>query len=363
MPYKRPTLKELDERIYLDIATRVSGMVRTSAEWVRGALLRKEKTAIGVLARAYAGACHMLYAYIDWLAKQRFVHSMEAEFLDAEGGMYDMPRKPADYAKGCITITGTDGAVAKEGDVWQDDNETQYIVMEDAKISNGQARVRIRAVAAGASGNIPAGSRVRAASPRDGVHSSAYVDENGIADGVDEESDELYRERILERKRMPPHGGAAHDYVAWAKAVPGVTRAWCMPLWMGAGSVGVMIATDGGESSIPTEEKIQEVQDYIEKVRPVTAKVYVFAPVEFPVDVRCRISPDTDDTRLAVRQELEDWLHRDGAPGEVLYLSRLSEAVSAAAGEHHHGIAHPATNIEIPVNALPVLRTVEFVEG
>lgn len=360
MPFKRPTLKELDERIYLDIATRLSGMVRTASEWVRGALLRKEKTSIGVLARAYAGACHMLYAYLDWLAKQRFVHSMDAEFLDAEGGMYDIIRKPAGNATISIVVSGTDGATIPQGALYQTDDGLRYAVVSDATIADGVATVYVHAIDAGIAGNIDAGT-MRAVNPVAGTQTDASI--SGIVSaGVDEESDADYRERILERKRMPPHGGAAHDYIAWAKAVPGVTRAWCLPLWLGEGTVGVMIACDGNNTPIPTDDKIAEVQAYIEKVRPVTAQVHVFAPVAEEITVRVKIDPDTEEIRQAVREEISDWLQRDGAPNGVLYYSRLSEAISAAAGEHHNYIISPTADIQIPINALPVLHDVTFVE-
>ena len=62
--------------------------------------------------------------------------------------------------------------------------------------------------------------------------------------GTDEETDEELRARVLRRIRQPPMGGDAYDYVAWALAVPGVTRAWCSPLEMGIGTVTVRFMMD-----------------------------------------------------------------------------------------------------------------------
>ena len=47
-----------------------------------------------------------------------------------------------------------------------------------------------------------------------------------VTGGTDAETDDQLRARILHRIQNPPMGGAQADYVTWALAVPGVTRAW-----------------------------------------------------------------------------------------------------------------------------------------
>jgi uncharacterized phage protein gp47/JayE len=65
-----------------------------------------------------------------------------------------------------------------------------------------------------------------------------------LTGGTDQETDDELRLRVLTRIRQPPMGGDADDYVAWALAVPGVTRAWCSPLEMGIGTVTVRVMCD-----------------------------------------------------------------------------------------------------------------------
>ena len=45
--------------------------------------------------------------------------------------------------------------------------------------------------------------------------------------------------------------GDNDDYVAWATEVPGVTRAWCSPNGMGAGTVVVRFVRDDDDDPIP----------------------------------------------------------------------------------------------------------------
>src|SRR6478736_4591283 len=84
--------------------------------------------------------------------------------------------------------------------------------------------------------------------------------------GADTETDDQLRARVLFRIQQPPMGGDANDYVAWALAVPGVTRAWCSPLEMGMGTVTVRFMMDelrASNGGFPLGEDIETVSDYL----------------------------------------------------------------------------------------------------
>jgi uncharacterized phage protein gp47/JayE len=105
------------------------------------------------------------------------------------------------------------------------------------------------------------------------------------------------------------------------------------------------------------------VAAHIDPLRPVTAEVYVFAPMPKEIDVAVKISPDTADNRENVKLELADFVVREGAPGATLRVSRISEAISAAVGEHHHYLEMPVNDIPVAENELPVLGLVTFVDN
>ncbi|WP_332829400.1 baseplate J/gp47 family protein [Escherichia coli] len=48
-----------------------------------------------------------------------------------------------------------------------------------------------------------------------------------------------------------PGGGALHDYVIWAREVPGVSRAWAWDAWHGPGTVGLAWLYDDREDLSP----------------------------------------------------------------------------------------------------------------
>ena len=149
----------------------------------------------------------------------------------------------------------------------------------------------------------------------------------------------------------------------WAKEVPGVTRAWCYPLMLGIGTVGVcVVADDAPDGPLPSAELLARVRAHIEELRPATVKeLSVFAPEPLDIPVRLAISPETEALREAVIAELSDIFVREGEPGAVLYRSHISEAVSLTPYEVDHTLFEPEANIDVPAGVLPRLGEVTFV--
>ena len=61
-----------------------------------------------------------------------------------------------------------------------------------------------------------------------------------------------------------------------------MTRAWCTPNGMGAGTVVVRFVRDDDDDPIPDAGEIEAVRAHIEAQRPVTAELFVL-PVAKPV--------------------------------------------------------------------------------
>jgi len=217
---------------------------------------------------------------------------------------------------------------------------------------NGATAVPVQASIAGSAANLAAGTSLSLLSPVAGLATRGTILAPGISGGADAESDASLRARVLERKRAPAHGGNTADYVAWTKAaLPGVTRVWVTAEAMGPGSVTVRFVMDGvRENGIPEAGDVDIVQAYLEAVRPVTAKVYVVAPIAAPLDFSVALAPDTLAVRAAVTASLADLIARERVPGDgdgagKLLLSRLREAVSAAAGETDNAVSVPAADV------------------
>lgn len=349
MPFARPTLAELIDRAAADIEAGLPG-----------ADARLRRNNLAVLARMHAGALHGVYAYLDWLSQQLMVDTAEVVFLDRYAGIWGVLRRPAAFASGVVTVTGTTGVVVPAGTSLQRSDGAQYASTSDATLAAGTAAVPVAAVVAGAAGNADTGTQMAFVQPIAGVNTAGLVASGGITQGSDAEDDAALRARVLARIQQPPMGGAAHDYVAWALEVPGVTRAWCYPLELGVGTVVVRFVRDDDANLIPDSGEVATVQAYIDALRPVTAQVTVTAPVAAELDLSIQLTPNTVAVRNAVQAELADLLRREAQPGGTILLSHLREAISVAAGETNNVLVSPTADVTHTANQMPVLGDITW---
>jgi uncharacterized phage protein gp47/JayE len=350
MPFARPSLTALIERLLADLSSRVLG--------VDGAVLRR--SVLGVLGRVQAGAAHELHGHLAWIAEQVIIDTADAEVLERWANIWGIARRPAQFAGGVLACTGSDGAVLPAGTVWQRSDGAEFATQVEVTVIHGGAPVAVQAALAGAAGNTAAGLALGLQQPIVGIANTATVAAPGLVNGSDPETDAALRERLLARLRWPPHGGAVHDYAAWAQQVPGVTRVWVEPGWQGLGTVGVLFVRDLDAVIIPDAPEVEAVAAHIERLRPVTAWVFVLAPTGTPLDLTIALSPNTAAVRQAVTAELADLLSREAEPGATVLKSRLDEAIAIAQGEHDHVLIAPAGNVAHGKGEMAVLGTVTF---
>lgn len=115
--------------------------------------------------------------------------------------------------------------------------------------------------------------------------------------GLDRETDDHLRQRVLARMRTPAGPGSKADLTAWALEVDGVEDAAVRPNWdadLGVPSLGhatVMIL--GPNHSVPDGALIAAVQNFLDAApytegngkASVGARIHVVGPTEIPIDV------------------------------------------------------------------------------
>lgn len=349
MPYSRPSLADLVQRTLADAVSRLAT--------VADALRRADAQ---VFARVIAGATHGLFGFIDFVAKQLFPDSAEKEYLDRHASMWlQQPRKSAAKASGSYTFTTTVGAFAQAGTQLKALDGVLYQTTADATAVGVTTAVAIEAVVAGAAGNRAAGAPLSLVSPIPGIQTSGLA--GALSGGADVEEDEDLRGRVLSRIKTPPHGGALHDYEAWALEVAGVTRAWPSAGEAEPNSVVVRFVRDNDVSIIPDAGELTTVFDYIDARRPVQAKLYVLAPIPDTLNFTIGVSPNTLAVKDAVIAELKDLLLREGQPGGTLLLSHIRAAISAAAGETNYTMSSPSADVVSAPGHMPVFGTITWV--
>jgi len=333
MAFARPTLSDLIVRAFADIQTRLPDSDAT---------LRRSN--LNVLSRVHSAAVHGLYGFIQWLATQIIFDTAESEYLVRWASIWKIYRIPASFATGTVTLTGTNGVTIPALTELQRADGALYTVDADVVIAAGTAVVSVTAVDAGQVGNAVTGYVLTLTTPIAGVASTGTA--GTLSSGADAETDAALRSRFIARIQQPPHGGAAHDYVAWALEVPGVTRAWPYPQELGAGTVTLRFVRDNDASIIPDAGEVATVQAYIDELRPVSLKgFYVVAPVAAPLAFSIGVTPNTQAVKDAVTAELTDLISRESVPGGTLLLSHIRAAISAAAGETNYNMTAPAADV------------------
>ena len=121
---------------------------------------------------------------------------------------------------------------------------------------------------------------------------------------------------------------------------------------MGPGTFGGVFLRDGDVNPVPDAAQLAEVLSYIEVVRPVTAELYVLAPLPVPVTYRIRLTPDTGAVRAAVEAQLIDLHSREAGLGDALLLTHIAEAISSSTGETDHKLIAPAADVPAAANQL-----------
>nr|WP_255569265.1 baseplate J/gp47 family protein [Neoroseomonas alba] len=314
-----------------------------------------------VLADAAAALAHHQYGYLDWIARQVIPATAEGVYLDRWCRLVGIQRKPATAAGGLAVATGSNGTPIPAGVTLTRSDGVVYAVTAATSIASGTAALSLLAQGPGIAGNLDAGAALTFATAIPGVTGTATVDADGLTGGGPAESDSALRERLIARLSSPPAGGAAHDYVAWTLEMPGVTRAWCLPLRRGLGTVDVAFVMDDRDDIFPDAGDITPVQAHIDARRPVTANCLVFAPSAAPINVTITgLDPDTAAVRGAIQAELAAQIQRDAVPGGTIRRSRLIEAVSRAAGETWHTMTVPSGDVTQAAGALAILGTVTF---
>ena len=356
MSFSRPSLTEIVNRRISDLNSKVDD----SATFLR-------RSVFIILSKMCAGGDHNLYGFLQDAKNQLFISSADDEFLALHGNEFSKPRKTGDKATGSGTVTGTNGEVIEAGTSIQSATGNIYTIDSDVTISGGVATVNFTANEVGDDYNEDGGTELTFISPLPNVNTTIIVDSNGITDGIDQETIEQYRSRLLLRKRQPPHGGTKNDYENWALEVSGVTRAWYIEQYMGMGTGGLAFARDNDEGTIiPNATQRDEVYNYIlEHTNPVTQLtegIPVTAKTGFfmipctakTVNFNISIYPNTATVQASIQTRIRDLFKSAGGAGQTISLSEMYEAIASAIGEVRSKINSPEDDVAAATNQIHV---------
>lgn len=323
--------------------------------------VRSPRGMLAAICRVNAMALYGLHLHLAWWGRQYFPDTAEADQLDRHGDIWGVYRRAATTAIGSVVFSGEAGAELALGLELRSVLGVFYRTTEAGLLPvEGTLSVAVEAVDAGVDGNADGGTVLALSEPVDGLAAQqAVVDQEGLAGGAARESDADLVARILDRIRAPAHGGASDDYRLWVQGAFAASHVQANPF---PGGVTVVVAM-GTRSAprVPTSTEITAIATYLDGVRPIGMAEFFVVPVSLtPVDHVVVVNPDDSRVRNNVAAALAAFYAREAEIGGVVRRSRISEAISAAAGEYSHELIAPAADIVCADTELAVLGDISW---
>lgn len=304
------------------------------------------------------------------------------EWLDLHGVSAKVTRKQASRASGHVTVTGTPGTVIKEGTVFCTEGTTDAGAIEFATTAektisdSGTVDIAVAAVIAGAAYNVTRNTVILQKQTNKNI--TSVNNESPIRGGTDEEDDDTYRERILEKLRSAEISfvGCDADYIRWAKEVPGVGSALVEAEFEGPGTVKVVISDPDGRAV--GEETLQAVEDYIvsskdrtKRLAPIGASVTISTVQDMSVTYRAILKLESDYSIDNVKEAFLTALktyYREAKDSEEIRYTVASALLSNTAGVIDFSdfrINENTNNISVAADYYPITNATElnFTEG
>lgn len=241
------------------------------------------KSFLRVIARTFAAVFVLLYKYIGFGALQMFVGTASAEETLVNG----KPLTPL-YEWGKLVGIGLPASATQTELELQVTVETQlgtlpagsqlvyqptgvtYITLSAVLLNLPTVTVIARAVSdqtggngAGEIGNVNNGLTLSFANPLPNVARDVLVT-GTVTTGADGEDVEVYRQRILDRFRQRPQGGALADYRIWGEEPAGVLNVYPYRSGVCPGQVDLYVESATETDGIPTTDQLDSVLESVE---------------------------------------------------------------------------------------------------
>ncbi len=292
-----------------------------------------------VLAKVHSAVDVLLYKYCGFIFLQMFVaHATDKEVtingkvirpLVEWGRLIGEPDPDlATRAELVIVVTVQQqiGSLAAGSQLVRAETAILYEVVFEVPLDDTTVRATIRASAdqaggngEGTIGNLVAGDKVSFANPLPYVATDAFVESVALA-GIDAETTDSYRARVMQHFKREPQGGAYADYQQWgeeaadvlhvypyASDIPGVVDLYVEVAATGLNPDG--LAASGDLTAVLAAAELTDAGTGRATRRPVNAALRAFSITRVPFDVQIAgLLPNTASIRAAIELSLDEYL-------------------------------------------------------
>ena len=221
----------------------------------------------------------------------------------------------ASFAEGEVVFRGIDGVLVPEGSLWRSTGGQFYFLKKAAQITGGTAKGSVCAEKPGAAGNLAAKAELMLSSSRiSGLEIKAKV--IGVGGGVDAETDEAYRARVIAYERQSLRTGKSGDWSSWAvESTTEVTQAWEFPNFDSSGAVLIIVVGGNQKTGLKTVANTQAVKDFLLKAAPLQMVVVKSARIQrIDLEIDLLRSEDTQANRDGIAQRLREYWQAAARP-------------------------------------------------
>lgn len=225
------------------------------------------KSFMRVLSKTLAGVFILLYKYGGFVFEQSFIKTASNDETVVNGKttvplaewgaqIGVEPQYASTQARVMVDVgIKSEGETLPAGSqLLSNINGVTYLTISSTLLSGAMIAIPVRAASdqsggdgSGAIGNLDPGASISFANPLPSVEREAEV-QSMIENGVDAETTDAYRARVLHRWQARPQGGAYADYYEWGVSVPTVKAVYPYTGdW--PNTVDVYVEGDEGEAS------------------------------------------------------------------------------------------------------------------
>lgn len=227
MAYKNKTIEEVQQLL-----------IRSFEHEFNTQLRILPKSFIKILCKVFAGVFIVVYKLVGWYFLQMFPETAdwkEVTILGVRlrplvklGVLFGVGEPLAGVQwRGIITIDVlTQGSVLYSGTQLKSSVTGKlYIVEETKTLLQQKETVSVVCTEIGTAGNLEQNDTLNFVNPYGFIKTEAVVSDVARV-GLDNELESSYRNRVINRFRLQPQGGALADYRIWASEVPGVLNVY-----------------------------------------------------------------------------------------------------------------------------------------
>ncbi|MBS7175578.1 baseplate J/gp47 family protein [Massiliimalia timonensis] len=246
---------------------------------------------LGIRMQVIAGELFHLSEQISFCEKQMFPQTATGEYLERHGVSRDLYKKKATAATGILRFSRSSAAaqdiVIPAGTLCTSSSSggVMYATTEDGVISKGATFADIPAAASekGGEGNILKGKIDTLVGTVAGV--SSVTNPNNFSGGMEEESDQSFRKRLLDSYINPSNGANAKFYQEFALRYERVMSA--KTEYQSSGNVLNLYVSD--YFRMTDDDLIQQIQDDLKAEKELNVNVQVKAAIPVKQDIEVTV--------------------------------------------------------------------------